>query len=63
MTAPLLAIEGLSKSYGTFQAVKRPATFLFYSAPVGPTNPNWTALGYAPTSPPPTRHGPDGAEA
>jgi choline dehydrogenase-like flavoprotein len=35
-----------------FQAVKRPATFLFYSAPVGATNPNWTALGYAPTRPP-----------
>ena len=34
-----------------FQAVKRPATFLFYSAPAGDTNPNWAALGYAPTRP------------
>ena len=36
-----------------FQAVKRPSTFLFYSAPVGgDANPNWAALGYAPTRPP-----------
>jgi choline dehydrogenase-like flavoprotein len=36
-----------------FQAVKRLATFIFYSAPIGDTNPNWAALGYAPTRPPP----------
>ncbi|MDQ2942925.1 MAG: GMC family oxidoreductase N-terminal domain-containing protein, partial [Candidatus Dormibacteraeota bacterium] len=35
-----------------FQAVKRPSTFLFYSALVGDTNPSWSALGYAPTRPP-----------
>ncbi|HEV2029000.1 MAG TPA: GMC family oxidoreductase N-terminal domain-containing protein [Candidatus Dormibacteraeota bacterium] len=35
-----------------FQAVKRPSTFLFYSAPVGDANPNWAALGYTPTRPP-----------
>jgi choline dehydrogenase-like flavoprotein len=36
-----------------FQAVKRPSTFLFYSAaPLGEANPNWAALGYAPTRPP-----------
>jgi choline dehydrogenase-like flavoprotein len=35
-----------------FQAVKRLASFVFYSAPVGNTNPNWVALGYAPTRPP-----------
>src|SRR6202140_1362477 len=36
-----------------FQALKRPATFLFYSAPPGgDTNPNWPAIGYEPTRPP-----------
>ncbi len=35
-----------------FQAVKRLATFVFYSAPVGDENPNWAALGYTPTRPP-----------
>jgi choline dehydrogenase-like flavoprotein len=35
-----------------FQAVKRPSTFLFYSAPVGESNPSWAALGYTPTRPP-----------
>jgi choline dehydrogenase-like flavoprotein len=36
-----------------FQALKRPATFLFYSAPAGgDTNPNWPAIGYEPTRPP-----------
>ena len=39
-----------------FQAVKRPATFLFYSAPVGDSNPNWPAIRYEPTRPPPTDH-------
>jgi choline dehydrogenase-like flavoprotein len=36
-----------------FQAVKRPAAFLFYAAPTsGDTNPNWPALRYEPTLPP-----------
>jgi choline dehydrogenase-like flavoprotein len=35
-----------------FQAVKRSSIFLFYSAPMGETNPNWAALGYSPTRPP-----------
>jgi choline dehydrogenase-like flavoprotein len=39
-----------------FQAVKRLATFVFYSAPVGDTNPNWVALGYAPTRQPRPAH-------
>lgn len=39
-----------------FQALKRPSTFLFYSAPVGDTNPNWAALGYVPTRPPRAAH-------
>ena len=36
-----------------FQALKRPATFLFYAAPAGgDTNPSWPAIGYAPAHPP-----------
>jgi choline dehydrogenase-like flavoprotein len=36
-----------------FQAVKRPAAFLFYAAPDGgDTNPNWPAIRYEPTRPP-----------
>src|ERR1700694_5172086 len=29
-----------------FQALKRPVTFIFYAAPAGAQNPNWTAIGY-----------------
>jgi choline dehydrogenase-like flavoprotein len=36
-----------------FQALKRPATFIFYSAPVGGVNPNWAAIGYQASTPPP----------
>ena len=36
-----------------FQALKRPATFIFYSAPIGGVNPNWAAIGYNPSIPPP----------
>ena len=39
-----------------FQAVKRPATFLFYAAPVGDANPNWEALRYKPSVSPHTSH-------
>jgi choline dehydrogenase-like flavoprotein len=40
-----------------FQAVKRPAAFLFYAAPTtGVSNPNWPALRYQPTLPPAARH-------
>jgi choline dehydrogenase-like flavoprotein len=36
-----------------FQAVKRPATFLFYAVPSGgDPNPSWPALHYEPTRPP-----------
>jgi choline dehydrogenase-like flavoprotein len=36
-----------------FQAVKRPAAFLFYAAPDSDdTNPNWPAIRYEPTRPP-----------
>src|ERR1700682_5064343 len=36
-----------------FQAVKRPATFLFYAAPGSDgRNPSWPAIGYEPTRPP-----------
>jgi choline dehydrogenase-like flavoprotein len=36
-----------------FQALKRPALFVFYAAPTsGDTNPNWPALRYEPTRPP-----------
>lgn len=39
-----------------FQALKRLATFIFYSAPVPATstNPNWPALGFSPPPPPPS---------
>ena len=38
-----------------FQAVKRLACALFYSAPIADgVNPNWPALGYTPAPPPPT---------
>src|SRR6202049_4412978 len=36
-----------------FQALKRPVTFIFYSAPVGGVNPNWAAIGYMASTPPP----------
>jgi choline dehydrogenase-like flavoprotein len=38
-----------------FQAVKRPAAFLFYAAPEagGDTNPSWPAIRYEPTRPSP----------
>ncbi|MGH2514435.1 MAG: gluconate 2-dehydrogenase subunit 3 family protein, partial [Ktedonobacterales bacterium] len=37
-----------------FQAVKRLACALFYSAPIADgVNPNWPALGYTPAPPPP----------
>ncbi len=38
-----------------FQAIKRLATFIFYSAPAadGGPNPNWIALDFAPPPPPP----------
>ena len=36
-----------------FQALKRPAAFLFYAAPTGgDANPNWPAIRYEPTRPP-----------
>ncbi len=36
-----------------FQALKRPAAFLFYAAPAdGDANPNWPAITYQPTRPP-----------
>lgn len=36
-----------------FQAVKRLAAFIFYSAPVADgVNPNWSAIGYTPATPP-----------
>jgi choline dehydrogenase-like flavoprotein len=36
-----------------FQALKRPATFLFYATPAGGgMNPSWPAIGYAPAHPP-----------
>jgi choline dehydrogenase-like flavoprotein len=41
-----------------FQALKRPATFIFYSAPTGGVNPNWPAIGYASTAPPAARDAP-----
>ena len=42
-----------------FQAIKRPSTFLFYSAAAaGEANPNWAALGYAPGRPPPAATAP-----
>ena len=37
-----------------FQALKRPVTFIFYSAPVSGVNPNWEAIGYEPSAPPPS---------
>jgi choline dehydrogenase-like flavoprotein len=37
-----------------FQALKRPVTFIFYSAPVSGVNPNWAAIGYEPSAPPPS---------
>ncbi|HLY32699.1 MAG TPA: FAD-dependent oxidoreductase [Ktedonobacterales bacterium] len=38
-----------------FQAIKRLAHFIFYSAPVvDGANPNWPALGYTPATPPPS---------
>jgi choline dehydrogenase-like flavoprotein len=38
-----------------FQALKRLATFIFYSAPdAGGTNPNWPAVGFTPPPPPPS---------
>jgi hypothetical protein len=40
-----------------FQAMKRPITFIFYSAPVGGANPNWAAIGYAATVPPASARG------
>ena len=35
-----------------FQALKRPVAFIFYSAPIGGANPNWTAIGYEAITPP-----------
>ncbi len=52
------ALQRLSRSTipilrRAFQAVKRPATFLFYAAPTGgDTNPSWPAIRYTPIRPP-----------
>lgn len=45
-----MALAGMAKLRQGFQAVKRLATFIFYSAPApdGGDNPNWAALDFAP---------------
>ena len=50
-----MSIHSLPKLRQGFQAIKRLATFIFYSAPdESGDNPNWPALDYSPSSPPPS---------
>jgi choline dehydrogenase-like flavoprotein len=54
-TLQRMAVSRLPFLRQAFQALKRPVTFIFYSAPVGDVNPNWAAIGYA--APPPAASG------
>src|SRR5258708_18865778 len=50
-----MSVSSLAQMRQGFQAVKRLAGFIFYSAPVVEgVNPNWPALGYTPAPPPPS---------
>ncbi|MEO7000295.1 MAG: GMC family oxidoreductase N-terminal domain-containing protein [Ktedonobacterales bacterium] len=49
-----MSVSSLGTLRQGFQAIKRLATFIYYSAPVvDGANPNWPALGYTPATPPP----------
>jgi choline dehydrogenase-like flavoprotein len=51
----VMAEHRMPKLRQGFQALKRLALFIFYSAPdASGTNPNWPALGFTPPAPPPT---------
>jgi choline dehydrogenase-like flavoprotein len=50
-----MSVSSLAQMRQGFQAVKRLAGFIFYSASVVEgVNPNWPALGYTPAPPPPS---------
>ena len=50
-----MSVHSLPKLRQGFQAIKRLATFIFYSAPAASgDNPNWPALDYTPPPPPPS---------
>jgi choline dehydrogenase-like flavoprotein len=51
-----MAVAGMGQLRQGFEAIKRLATFAFYSAPAldGGDNPNWPALGFTPPPAPPT---------
>ena len=50
-----MSVHSVPKMRQGFQAIKRLATFIFYSATdENGSNPNWPALEYAPPPPPPT---------